>query len=163
MQKVAGKSIPQEKYVCRKARKFFLQGNRLLLPALEFQYFFNGIQMLDGDNLKSFLRRIDKAIRDLEALSEAQVKANATFYDDLCLARFLKGNAEREIAFPAKKTLVDISVQVKQGRAFAAAMDGEEVPVGCEQYTPTDSDLATIKYSIVNLESVLKQASMIKV
>ncbi|KAG6864918.1 hypothetical protein C0991_006406 [Blastosporella zonata] len=42
-QKIAGKSIPLEKYVARKARKFATQHNRLLLPALEVAYIFQAI------------------------------------------------------------------------------------------------------------------------
>ncbi|PPQ91091.1 hypothetical protein CVT25_013129 [Psilocybe cyanescens] len=42
-QKIAGKSIPLEKLVARKARKFLAQNNRLALPALEMAYLFQGI------------------------------------------------------------------------------------------------------------------------
>ncbi|KAF8070007.1 hypothetical protein FPV67DRAFT_1753952 [Lyophyllum atratum] len=42
-QKIAGKSIPLEKFVARKARKFATQKNRLLLPALEVAYLFQAI------------------------------------------------------------------------------------------------------------------------
>ncbi|KAF5368262.1 hypothetical protein D9615_010361 [Tricholomella constricta] len=42
-QKIAGKSIPLEKFVARKARKFASQKNRLLLPALEVAYLFQAI------------------------------------------------------------------------------------------------------------------------
>ncbi|EGF80180.1 hypothetical protein BATDEDRAFT_11444, partial [Batrachochytrium dendrobatidis JAM81] len=40
--KVAGKSIPLEKFVSRKSRKYFLQGKRLLLPGYEIMYMWNG-------------------------------------------------------------------------------------------------------------------------
>ena len=33
-QRLAGKSIPMEKYVVRKANKFISQGGRLIVPAL---------------------------------------------------------------------------------------------------------------------------------
>ncbi|KAG5634747.1 hypothetical protein H0H81_000907 [Sphagnurus paluster] len=42
-QKIAGKSIPLEKFVARKARKFTSQKGRLLLPALEVAYLFQAI------------------------------------------------------------------------------------------------------------------------
>lgn len=42
-QKIAGKSIPVEKFVARKARKYLGQSNRLLLPALELAYVFHAI------------------------------------------------------------------------------------------------------------------------
>ncbi|KAF8867713.1 hypothetical protein CPB84DRAFT_1859129 [Gymnopilus junonius] len=43
-QKIAGKSIPLRcKFVARKARKFHSQNQRLLLPALEMAYVFQGI------------------------------------------------------------------------------------------------------------------------
>jgi tetratricopeptide (TPR) repeat protein len=40
--KLAGKSIPLEKYVSRKARKFTMQGNRLLHPCYELLYMWYG-------------------------------------------------------------------------------------------------------------------------
>ncbi|KIM66408.1 hypothetical protein SCLCIDRAFT_1211163 [Scleroderma citrinum Foug A] len=42
-QRIAGKSIPLEKFAARKARKYIAQKNRALLPALEFGYFFSTI------------------------------------------------------------------------------------------------------------------------
>jgi hypothetical protein len=39
-QRIAGKSIPLEKFVARKERKCETQGGRLLLPALELAYIF---------------------------------------------------------------------------------------------------------------------------
>ncbi|KAG2087614.1 uncharacterized protein F5147DRAFT_748515 [Suillus discolor] len=42
-QKIAGKSIPIEKFVARKARKYLAQSDTLLLPALELAYVFHAI------------------------------------------------------------------------------------------------------------------------
>ncbi|KAL4062826.1 hypothetical protein V8B97DRAFT_1877313 [Scleroderma yunnanense] len=42
-QRIAGKSIPLEKFAARKARKYIAYNNRSLLPALEFGYFFSAI------------------------------------------------------------------------------------------------------------------------
>jgi hypothetical protein len=41
MQRIAGKSIPLEKFVARRARKFVQQGNRLALPGIELAYVLN--------------------------------------------------------------------------------------------------------------------------
>ena len=38
LKKVVGKSVPFEKFVARKARKFFLQKERLIFPVLELIY-----------------------------------------------------------------------------------------------------------------------------
>jgi hypothetical protein len=138
-----------------------MQGGRLLLPALEVQYFFGGIQMLNSTNLDTFIKRIDSEIRELE--HQVDAKHSETFYDDLCLARFLKGNLERELVFPTMQTLVDITVQVRHGRAFSATMDGEPVPETCTEYVPSEATVKGLRYSIMNLESVLKQSALIKV
>ncbi|KIJ64163.1 hypothetical protein HYDPIDRAFT_112092 [Hydnomerulius pinastri MD-312] len=42
-QRIAGKSIPVEKFAARKARKYLSQKNRLLLPALELAYVFTAV------------------------------------------------------------------------------------------------------------------------
>lgn len=45
--KIAGKSLPIEKFVSRKARKFVSQGGRLILPAIELGYFFGAVSRCD--------------------------------------------------------------------------------------------------------------------
>jgi hypothetical protein len=120
--------------------------------------------MLSMKNLDTFLKRIDLEIRDLERQdTETAGKQSETFYDDLCLARFMKGCLEREKMFHTKESLVDITIQVRHGIAFNAAMDGATVPEDCKEYTPSEETVSAIRYSILNLESVLKQSALIKV
>ena len=115
LKRVAGKSVPMEKFVAMKARKFLAQGNKLLLPGYEIIYMWNGFDHIPESRLTVILAEIDTAIKMLDSQQEAYKKANPddekeipyeTFYDDVCLTRFLKGLASRELAFPTHKTLV---------------------------------------------------------
>ena len=45
-QRIAGKSLPMEKFAVRKAQRFLEQDNHLLLPALELIYVWNGFRIL---------------------------------------------------------------------------------------------------------------------
>jgi len=45
-QRIAGKSLPMEKYACRKAERWHSQGGRLLVPGLELIYLWNGFSII---------------------------------------------------------------------------------------------------------------------
>jgi len=45
-QRIAGKSLPMEKFAVRKAERFSKQGGRLMLPALELIYVWNGFRII---------------------------------------------------------------------------------------------------------------------
>ena len=45
-QKIAGKSLPMEKFAIRKSERFLEQGNYLVLPALELIYVWNGFKVI---------------------------------------------------------------------------------------------------------------------
>lgn len=45
-QRIAGKSIPMEKFAVKKCERFFAQGNKLILPAVELLYLWNGFKVL---------------------------------------------------------------------------------------------------------------------
>ena len=45
-QRIAGKSLPAEKFVIRKSRRFVAPGGRLLLPGYELLYLWNGFKIL---------------------------------------------------------------------------------------------------------------------
>ncbi|TDL14779.1 hypothetical protein BD410DRAFT_796945 [Rickenella mellea] len=113
LQKVAGKSIPIEKFVARKARKFKSQNRRLLLPALEFSYMFQCISHAPCSVLVSrMLPEVDVALAQLnvyksEPAAYGVVGGNGMgyYYDDLCLARFLEGVCARHVAFPDRDAI----------------------------------------------------------
>ena len=45
-QRIAGKSIPMEKFAIAKSKLFLEQGHRLTLPSLELIYMWNGFRIL---------------------------------------------------------------------------------------------------------------------
>eukprot|EP00842_Homolaphlyctis_polyrhiza_P006365 jgi/Hompol1/672/HPOL_000984-RA len=121
--KVAGKSIPTEKFMARKARQFIKQGNHLLLPGLEIVFMLYGFEQLPAERCREILDQVDQTLKSLDRLFDEHHKSTsggksktndggdserpyATYYDDVCLARLLKGLALRELSFPSALTLV---------------------------------------------------------
>lgn len=67
-QRIAGKSLPMEKFAVKKSQRFSNQNNRLFLPAIELLYLWNLFNVFGKrkslcDNL---YRLIDKNTKDLE-------------------------------------------------------------------------------------------------
>ncbi|KAI8968137.1 hypothetical protein BDB01DRAFT_726650 [Pilobolus umbonatus] len=87
-QKIAGKSIPLEKFVARKARKFIAQGNRLLFPDLEALNAFGALDFLPKDLLLINLSRLNTAIDTL--MNEEKHEEILNYYDDICLCHYLR-------------------------------------------------------------------------
>lgn len=124
-QRIAGKSIPLEKFVARKARKFLDQGNRLILPALELAYIFLAIAHAPRRVIvERMLQETDAALKSLEEKrqkisdhgksgkvskksKDQEQGLGQAYWDDWCLAAFLKGVCFRYIAFPDPDAEVD--------------------------------------------------------
>ncbi|KAJ3276315.1 hypothetical protein HK104_003670 [Borealophlyctis nickersoniae] len=155
MQRVAGKSIPLEKFVARKSRKFHIQGNRLLLPWLEMLYLLNGLDAVPPDVIPVHIKQVDEAIKHLESELEAARRAQGgaleavpykTYHDDLCLARFLKGVLTREQVWPKSQTLVPLDDLIRLQRQSSS--------------DPTRKN--QLAYAARQLEFVKSQASQIE-
>ncbi|KAI7866963.1 hypothetical protein BDF14DRAFT_1882078 [Spinellus fusiger] len=82
-QKIAGKSIPLEKFVARKARQFTQQNNRLVLPDLEI---LSALGVLDCMPQQWIQLNLDR----INALAKNPLEA-----DDLCLVHYLKATLVR--------------------------------------------------------------------
>ena len=92
-QKIAGKSIPLEKFVARKATKMIERG-RLLLPGMEFAYLCHCYTYAPRFALyEKALPVVDRAIASFD---------NSTEEDDRCLAYFLRAVILRNMTFPDK-------------------------------------------------------------
>jgi Protein of unknown function (DUF3808) len=107
-QRIAGKSIPLEKFVARKARKCEAQGGRLLLPALELAYVFHAVARAPRCVIaEQMLPLVEAALVALKRYDGApQTYGNGTgFWDDWCLARHLEGACLRYIAYPVRAPL----------------------------------------------------------
>ncbi|KAI9336349.1 hypothetical protein BDR26DRAFT_864962 [Obelidium mucronatum] len=129
LKKIAGISVPIEKFVSRKSRKFLSQGNRLLFPAYEILYFFHGLVMMSKETLSLVVQETTLVLKDLADLKSSTTTTTttttsneslpySTYYDDVCLALFIRAVAEREMGFPTVNTLSEIKNQVLMGRAY---------------------------------------------
>ena len=116
-QRIAGKSIPLEKFVARKARKCESQGGRLLLPALELAYVLHAISRAPRPVVaEHMLPQVEAALAELrryegtpeaypgpgKGSSSSSGSGSGTFWDDWCLARHLEGVCLRYIAYPVR-------------------------------------------------------------
>ncbi|KAL6303866.1 hypothetical protein BKA93DRAFT_826283 [Sparassis latifolia] len=110
VQKLAGKSIPAEKFVARKARQFKAQGGRLLLPALEFCYMFMSIEQAPRAVVRyKMLPEVESALVNLKAHESdpASYEGGQRYWDDFCLAHFLEGVCLRYMAYPDANAILD--------------------------------------------------------
>ena len=111
MQRIAGKSIPMEKFAARKAQKYAAQGGRLLLPVFELGYVMLIYARAPREVLTDLmLPRIEGTVQELkrcegkegEYMQEYKKKGAKSngYWDDWALAHFLKGVCLRFVAYP---------------------------------------------------------------
>ncbi|MPC15966.1 Tetratricopeptide repeat protein 39B [Portunus trituberculatus] len=91
-QRIAGKSLPVEKFAVKKSLRFFAQGERLCLSALELIYAWNGIKILAKkyENIEKIYSIIERELRRLEKIRADN--RSEYYYDDYLLANLLKGS-----------------------------------------------------------------------
>ncbi|KAF8575741.1 hypothetical protein K439DRAFT_1641118 [Ramaria rubella] len=120
MQRIAGKSIPLEKFIARKARKYHKQHRRLALPALEFGYNFLAVAHAPRTVItERMLPLVEEHLQQLDAFKDkpfayGHQNADSTatadageYWDDLALGRFLKGVCLRYVAYPDPDAALD--------------------------------------------------------
>jgi hypothetical protein len=102
-------TLLRQKYCARKAKKFISQ-KRLLLPAIEFSYIYHCLTNAPRYALADEqLVEISDALADLRAVEDPSSYHSGAdeYWDDYCLAHFLRGVTLRYIAYPEKHARVD--------------------------------------------------------
>jgi len=96
-QRIAGKSIPMEKFVIKKSERFFAQNDRLCLPALELLYVWNFMRIIGKQwtLIENFYHLIERTLKDLERRTQDKY-----YMDDLALLILLKGCCLRSMGSP---------------------------------------------------------------
>lgn len=109
--KIAGKSIPmevmtpsrlpcislspyQQKFVSRKSRKFISQDNYLLMPDLEILNAFTAFDFMPVELLQ---QKMDRVNAEIAQLRNSKPTDRHHYYDDLCLAYYLRALVARMI------------------------------------------------------------------
>ncbi|KAL5496113.1 hypothetical protein ACEPAH_3030 [Sanghuangporus vaninii] len=109
-QRIAGKSIPLEKFVARKSRKFKKQNKRLALPAIEFSYFFLGIarapQTVIANKILPEVVELQNKLKSFEN-NPKKYEDGHGYWDDLCLADFIEGVCYRYLAYTEPNAVLD--------------------------------------------------------
>ncbi|XP_068206007.1 tetratricopeptide repeat protein 39B-like isoform X4 [Palaemon carinicauda] len=90
-QRIAGKSLPVEKFAVKKSNRFFAQGETLCLSALELIYAWNGFKILAKkfENVEKMFVIIEKEMKRLESIKVES--RNEFFWDDYLLCHLIKG------------------------------------------------------------------------
>ena len=99
-QRIAGKSLPMEKYAIRKAERWTAQGGRLTLPGLELVYLWNGFSImgLDYTRAERFLVTIEA---EMEAAERRRSDSQEQFeVEEDCLLLLLKGMCLKYMSAP---------------------------------------------------------------
>lgn len=142
-QRIAGKSLPMEKFAVRKSERFLDQGNRLTLPSLELIYVWNGFRTLgkSWNLVEPVYVLIEDTIKEIN-----QTKNSNKYYsEDMCLLLLLRGMCLKHMNSPLQAEECFLEVMSFSGKLKA---DTYLVPY------------ATFEYGLMLKEQGQTQAAM---
>uniref|UniRef100_A0A1A9VR88 Tetratricopeptide repeat protein 39B n=1 Tax=Glossina austeni TaxID=7395 RepID=A0A1A9VR88_GLOAU len=94
-QRIAGKSLPMEKFVCKKTERYFCQGKWLCLPAVELMYVWNTFKVLSKQHsvADGIYQIIERKLNELKN-TKTQRSYDA---DNIALCLLLRGAFYRQM------------------------------------------------------------------
>ncbi|KAJ8926908.1 hypothetical protein NQ314_020760 [Rhamnusium bicolor] len=96
-QRIAGKSLPMEKFAVKKAERYFSQGHNLVVPALEMMFVWNLFKILKTFNVATKIYKlIEKALVDINSNTMPSKYQN----DNKALVLLLQGACLRHMGSP---------------------------------------------------------------
>lgn len=122
-QRIAGKSLPMEKFICKKAERYFAQDRTLIMPAIELMYLWNTFKVMG----KHF-QIADRIYRVIEKnLKKHEEKKTTSPYDsdNLALILLLKGACLRQtkkpfLALKCLETVMALQSSIKEDTYLVA-------------------------------------------
>ncbi|XP_070169153.1 tetratricopeptide repeat protein 39B [Polyergus mexicanus] len=96
-QRIAGKSLPMEKFVIKRTERYFVQKKNLILPIFELMYVWNLFRIIGKrqDLILNIFKRIEETERELKTASK-----NEYYADNKALLLLLKGACLRQMQHP---------------------------------------------------------------
>ncbi|KAL0103336.1 hypothetical protein PUN28_017546 [Cardiocondyla obscurior] len=96
-QRIAGKSLPMEKFVIKKTERYFAQKKHLIVPAFELMYMWNLFRIIGKrqDLILNIFKRIEEEERELQTTPK-----NNYYADNEALLLLLKGTCLRHMNHP---------------------------------------------------------------
>lgn len=96
-QRIAGKSLPMEKFVIKKVERYFAQKKNLVVPVFELMYMWNLFRIIGKrpDLMLNIFKRIEEEERELQAASKTDYHT-----DNEALLLLLKGACLRQMQHP---------------------------------------------------------------
>lgn len=96
-QRIAGKSLPLEKFALKKAERYFSQGQNLVLPVLELMYIWNLFKVMKNFTVASNIYKlIEKALHN----ENSNPKSSKYDTDNRALILLLQGACLRQMKSP---------------------------------------------------------------
>ncbi|XP_030852063.1 tetratricopeptide repeat protein 39B isoform X1 [Strongylocentrotus purpuratus] len=106
-QRIAGKSIPMEKFAVSKAKKQLVHGTEHSLVGLELIYIWNGFSILakKKELLEPVLLLTEATLQELKKTKGEASRSSGCYWDDYSLAMLLKGITLRYLSRPSQAEL----------------------------------------------------------